>query len=172
MEKTIIEGLEYLESTEVSFLAMPCNSAHLYYDNLKEVINIPLLNIVDETLTTLEKGRQRITVLATATTFESKIYQRGIRDAGHKFVFQDEWQAEINSLIKMFKTGADQSKMMNKWKELLAKLRREKIDTAIIGCTDLTLFKNKVDTEINLIDSSEELARTVVKRYLTLRNQL
>ena len=50
MKKAIIEGAQKLESTGASFIAMPCNTAHLYFEELQQSLSIPILNIVDETL--------------------------------------------------------------------------------------------------------------------------
>lgn len=62
MKETIIYGLQKLESTGVDFIAMPCNSAHIYFKELKESINIPLLNIVEETVKRLPTISQNITL--------------------------------------------------------------------------------------------------------------
>lgn len=56
MKSTIIKGLQKLESVGASFIAMPCNSAHIYFKDLQDSINIPLLNIIEET----EIGRAHV----------------------------------------------------------------------------------------------------------------
>ncbi len=38
MKETIIDGLQKLESTGVNFIAMPCNSAHIYFKELKSLL--------------------------------------------------------------------------------------------------------------------------------------
>ena len=38
MEKTICSGLKKLEACGVSFVAMPCNTAHLYFSQLRQCI--------------------------------------------------------------------------------------------------------------------------------------
>src|SRR5665648_1113765 len=53
MEDTIIEGLRKLESKDVSFIVMPCNSAHISFNGLQKCLTIPLLNIVDLTINSL-----------------------------------------------------------------------------------------------------------------------
>jgi aspartate racemase len=103
MEKTIIEGLKKLESTGVDFIAMPCNSAHIYFKNLKEAINVPLLNIVEETVGQLPSVSQKVTLFSTVSTFDSGIYQEGIIKSGHEFIFKNHWQPLLNSLIQSIK---------------------------------------------------------------------
>ncbi len=60
MENTIIEGLKKLQSTGVNFIAMPCNSAHIYFKALESNLNIPLLNIVEETINRLPNHKENI----------------------------------------------------------------------------------------------------------------
>lgn len=44
--RSIEAGLRDLESTGVPFIAMPCNSAHLYFLRLKAAVSAPLLDMV------------------------------------------------------------------------------------------------------------------------------
>ncbi len=107
MKKTIIEGLKKLESIGVDFIAMPCNSAHIYFDELERSIGIPLINIVDETIKHLPETPQKVTLFSTSSTFESEIYQKGIQNSGHEFIFESNWQQKLNSLIQGIKNDKE-----------------------------------------------------------------
>ena len=96
MKETIIDGLQKLESTGVNFIAMPCNSAHIYFKELKESINIPILNIVEETVKKLPTISQKVTLFSTSSTFESTIYQNGIIHNGHEFIFKQSYSKYKN----------------------------------------------------------------------------
>lgn len=50
MKQAIVHGAQKLESTGVDFIAMPCNTAHLYFNQLQNSISVPILNMVDETI--------------------------------------------------------------------------------------------------------------------------
>ncbi len=50
LRAAIQAGLQELAGTGVAFVAMPCNTAHIYYDDLAASIDVPLLNMVDEAL--------------------------------------------------------------------------------------------------------------------------
>lgn len=166
MKSAIIEGLKKLESTGVEFIAMPCNSAHIYFDELEDSINVPLLNIVDETISCLSDKSKRITVFATETTLKSEVYQKGIISAGFEFVFREQWQENVNSIIQMIKMKESMEKIILLWKELVTEIRNKEIDTLIIACTDLSILKGFNNLELRILDSSESLARKVVRCYL------
>lgn len=168
MKKTIIEGLQKLESIGVSFIAMPCNSAHIYFKELKESINIPLLNIVEETVKELPMVSQRVTLFSTSSTYESEIYQKGIADSGHEFIFKDEWQVKLNNLIQKIKIDRDNKKNIDIWNEVIKDVKKESVESIVIACTDLNVVLEKADPQINIIDSSKCLAQSVIRNYLEL----
>jgi aspartate racemase len=166
MKKTIIEGLQRLESTGVSFIAMPCNSAHIYFEELREAINVPLLNIVEETVKKLPIASQKVTLFSTSSTFLSTIYQKAIIDGGHEFIFKDKWQAKLNKLIQNIKVDKDNQKNTYIWNELMEEVKSESIENIVIACTDLNVVLGKAPTSINIIDSSKCLAEAAVNKYL------
>ena len=165
MKKTIAEGLKKLESTDVQFIAMPCNSAHIYIEDLVKSINIPLLNIVEETLNQLPTDKLRISLFATTTTFNSQIYQKGITEKGHQFVFREQWQEQLNELIKNIKAQKDNPLNQELWSKLLKEAEQD-ADYIIIACTDLNAVTDRINTSVKIIDSSQCLAHSVVKKYL------
>lgn len=167
MKETIIEGLQMLEKTGVDFIAMPCNFAHIYFEELEKSINISLLNIVDETVKKLPQNSERITLFSTSFTYEFGIYQKGIKKYGHEFVFKNEWQVILNKLIKSIKENKDDEKNAEVLKGLMSKVQEENIQNIIIGCTDLNPVLKKVLPEVNIVDSSKCLAEAVVKKYLS-----
>lgn len=168
MKKTIIEGLQKLESTGVDFIAMPCNSAHIYFKELKESTHVPLLNIVEETIKHLPITLQKVTLFSTSATLESGIYQKGIIDGGHEFVFKDEWQGKLNDLIQKIKLDKENVENLHIWNELVEEAKKEDIKSIIIACTDLNVVLEKSYSKINIIDSSKCLAKSVVSRYYKL----
>ena len=92
MKKAIIEGAQKLESTGVDFIAMPCNTAHLYFEELQHSITIPILNIVDETLKAIPENTKRVALLATEATVQAGIYQDGIAKRDIEYIHHEKWQ--------------------------------------------------------------------------------
>jgi aspartate racemase len=165
MKETIIEGIQHLESTGVSCIAMPCNSAHIYFDELRERINIPLLNIVDETMKKVDSNR-KITIFATESTFNSELYQKGILNSDNQFIFKNNWQKKINTIIQMIKEKKEIPEVNLYWNELVKDAITEDVENIIIACTDLSVLKNKFNDKLNFIDSSHALAESLIKEYL------
>ncbi|PGZ56292.1 amino-acid racemase [Bacillus anthracis] len=159
MKKAIIKGAQKLESTGVEFIAMPCNTAHLYFEELQRSLSIPILNIVDETLQAIPKNVKRVALLATEATVQAGIYQDGITKRDIEYIHHETWQEMINQIITYIKYG-EVEEARELWNALVLKLREE-VDTAIIACTDLNVVASE-----DFVDSSQCLAKAVVRMYV------
>ncbi|NWK67628.1 amino acid racemase [Bacillus paramycoides] len=164
MKKAIIEGAQKLESTGVDFIAMPCNTAHLYFKELQHSLSIPILNIVDETLQAIPDNTKRVALLATQATVQAGIYQDGITKRDIEYIHNEKWQEMINQIITCIKCG-EVEEARKLWSALVLHLKNE-VDTAIIACTDLNVVANE-----DFVDSSQCLANAVVRMYLSRNNR-
>ncbi|QWH19759.1 amino acid racemase [Bacillus mycoides] len=163
MKKAIIEGAQKLESTGVDFIAMPCNTAHLYFEELKRSITIPILNIVNETLKAIPENAKRVALLATEATVQAGIYQDGIVKRDIAYIHDEKWQEMINQIITCIKSG-EVEEARKLWNVLVLQLKDE-VDTAIIACTDLNVVASE-----DFVDSSQCLAEAVIRMYLSRTN--
>ncbi|MFK4290548.1 MULTISPECIES: aspartate/glutamate racemase family protein [unclassified Bacillus (in: firmicutes)] len=158
MKKAIIEGAQKLESTGVDFIAMPCNTSHLYFEELQRSITIPILNIVDETLKAIPENTKRVALLATEATVQASIYQDGITKRDIEYIHNEQWQEMINQIITCIK-GGEIEEARKLWSLLVLQLKDE-VDTAIIACTDLNVVVSE-----DFVDSAQCLAKAVVRIY-------
>ncbi|MGQ7873137.1 aspartate/glutamate racemase family protein [Bacillus sp. 1A] len=159
MKKAIIEGAQKLESTGVEFIAMPCNTAHLYFEELQQSLSIPILNIVDETLKAIPETAKRVALLATEATIQAGIYQDGITKRNIEYIHHEKWQTMINQIITCIKSGEIEA-AQELWSALVLQLKDE-VDTTIIACTDLNVVANE-----EFVDSAQCLAEAVVRMYV------
>ena len=115
--RIMVEDSKRLKEYGVTLLAIPCNTAHYFYDMLTDAIDIPFLNIMDETASYLEsKGIKKAGVMATEGTVTSKTYHRYLEAHGIECVVPDEEHQKlitevIYDNIKMGKP-ADMEKFM------------------------------------------------------------
>ncbi|KZE75729.1 aspartate/glutamate racemase family protein [Paenibacillus elgii] len=164
MEKAIINGAQRLERTGVQFIVIPCNTAHLYYENIKTSVSVPVLNMVDETILKLPNSAERAALLATPATVQSGIYQQALHKLGVDLLHRDHWQHWVNAMITSIKAGQIQESIIL-WQRLHLELV-EMVDIAILACTDLNVITKGKQTELAIVDSSLCLAQATVKRYI------
>ncbi|MEI4799740.1 amino acid racemase [Bacillus sp. FJAT-51639] len=164
MKRAIINGAQKLESTGVDFIAMPCNTAHLYFDQLHSSISIPLLNIVDETIKEIPYHVKKLALLATDSTVQSGIYQEGFLKRGIQYIQKNSWQTAINQIIYKIKIG-QLNEASQSWNTLCSELT-ETVDAVVIACTDLNVILETKQNHLYVVDSSTCLAKAIVNKYL------
>lgn len=168
MEKTICLGLRRLAACDVSYIAMPCVTAHLYFDSLKRCTSLPLLNMIDATLEKIPKNTQKVMILATRPIFESKLFQNNLKKMGYEVVFEDSWQEKIDTLISIIKTENSQSKWLFMWESLAKELESAHVDTLLLACSDLSVLFNKIKLSFRVIDASLCLAKAAVDKWIEI----
>lgn len=161
---SIKEGIKRLEKCDVDIIGIPCNSAHKYFEEIVNEIDVPTLNIIDETVESIKSG-SRVSIFATEMTRTSGLYQEGLSKCGCDYVFDESWQENINQIILRIKNQEDITETKRMWNNLIQKVAIENVDAIIIACTDLNVVTTD-DSEIVFIDSAKALAKGIIEKYL------
>ena len=169
LEDAIRSGLQDLERTGVDFLAIACNTAHIYYPQLARSVNVPLLNMVELTLEALPSAAQRVALVAARPTVESGVYQTGIHARGLS-LFEADWQSQVDHLLGMTRTSATPSEFAEQWGGITEAARSGELDTLIVACLDLSAVVAHAKTDLRIVDAAECLAREIVRQWLCRRS--
>ena len=145
-------------------LVMPCNTAHYFFDSVRCAVEIPVISIIDATLTLCSRlGCRRVGLLATRGTVETKTYQRRAGKLGIECAVPEEAdQALVTSLIyDDIKQG--KAPDMEKFRTVSAHLREKGCECIILGCTELSLIKRENALGREYVDSMEALAFEAIR---------
>jgi len=167
MLTAITGGLERLAATGVAFIAIPCNTAHLYYDELAADCSVPLLNMLEETVDALPESADSVAVFGTRPTIEAGFYQTTLARRGKGWVVAPDWQQRIDDLLEGLKQGEAQETLDQSWRDLLEDADEAGADTVIMACSDLSAITSK-NPPIHILDATSILARTTVRRWREL----
>lgn len=136
----LIKSAQLLQNACADFLIMPCNTAHYFLPQLQSAVSIPILNMLEITLTELK--RQSITaagLLATDGTMQTRIYENLLEGSGitvHKL--DSASQAELMRMIYSLKAGHCEFNRAILIAGLDA-LITAGAQTLILGCTELPI---------------------------------
>ncbi len=106
----MIQGLRTLVRAGVECIAIPCNTAHHWYDDLTRESSVPILHIVDATGAAMERLGVHdgpVGLLATAGTLNVGIYQARLASRGYECIFPDDGDMEtlVTPGIGLVKAG-------------------------------------------------------------------
>ena len=97
----LIKDAKRLEASEVDFLVITCNTAHYFYKEISESVNIPVINIIEETIKyAKEKGYKKLGILATTGNIQTKLYQNMCKKYDIQYlVLDDNRQKDLMDII-------------------------------------------------------------------------
>jgi len=164
----IAAGVQQLAETGVALIAMPCNTAHIYYAQLSGCIQIPLLNMIDLALQNIPPSTRRMTLMATRPTVEANLYQIAIQLRSIELVSQENWQQQVDKLIRAIKTNQDSHSIQALWRALIHAYEAAAIDTVLIACTDINAINTSNAGRMTILDATQCLAAALVAQWRTL----
>lgn len=147
-------------------LAIPCNTAHYFYDRLNETISVPILNMVEETvLEAKARGCCRVGILATSGTVQTGTYSRMCERHGLEFVCPDESHQQdlMNVIYGDIKQGKRPD--MARFFAVADSLKRQGCTRVILGCTELSIIKKDEQLDAFYIDSMSVLAKNAITTF-------
>ena len=147
-------------------IAIPCNTAHCFYESISIASSVPVINIVRQTVKFCRyRGLRSVGVLATEGTVASGAYRSVLQMAGIDYITCDaEEQAVINHIIYgQIKKGLTPD--VPEFMAVANSLRARGAEALILGCTELSLIKKNESSLQNdlFIDSLEVLAASAIK---------
>lgn len=145
-------------------LAIPCNTAHYFYDRLAAALPVPVLNMPRLTVAEAkEAGCRKLGILATDGTLLAETYQLMCREAGIGWaVPSPDRQRDVMAVIyEQIKQGRRAD--MARFSAAAADLKAQGCDMAVLGCTELSLVKRDEHLGSFFIDSTEVLCRHALR---------
>jgi aspartate racemase len=160
----LLNGIDLLNSNGVGLIAIPCNSAHHWYEPMRARSAAPVLHIAQTCVAAVPRDARRAALLATGGALVSGFYQKALAELGIEPVLVDEtMQPLVAACIREVK-GGDLAAAAAYLETVLHALADQGVGTALMACTEIPLAAQRIATPpLTLIDSTLELARATVK---------
>jgi aspartate racemase len=159
-----------------TLVLMPCNTAHLWFDEIRDALQVPMLHLVDaalEDVANLAGEHDRVGLLATDATLASGLYMN--RRAGPHGPVRwllptaREMSDHIMPGIEAVKAGrlGDGSALLSAAAQALV---RRGASALVMGCTEIPLVLDAERAGCPLIDATAALARRAVAWSISQRS--
>ena len=163
----LIKDAKLLEGIGIGNIAIPCNTAHYFYDTLQKETAIPIIHMIKESISealTRFGNVEKIGIMATTGTIETKIYHKECEAQGVEVVVPSAArQADVMSLIyDEIKRGLPGD--FNKFDRVYNELMATGSDVIILACTELSVFKKRNKIYDNCLDALDILVRESIQR--------
>ncbi len=159
----LIEDAKKLASVGANLIAIPCNTAHTFYDELAQGSPIPVLHMIRETAKRAnDLGAKRVGILATTGTLTSCMYQDALEEFGITPVIPDDQMKEkvMAVIYDYVKAGKDVTQ--EDWLPIEEAMLALDCDRIVLGCTELSIVNRDLKLSDKYIDSLIVLAECAI----------
>jgi aspartate racemase len=159
----IVRVARNLERAGADALAMPCNTAHHYADQIQAAVSIPLLHMVELTVARIAAANRaaHVGLLASTAVLRAGVYAHELAARGLAGVLPRR-QDELMALIRGVKRGETGAAAAERLAEIGAELA-EQCEIALIACSELSLITAQLAGKTRVLDSLDVLADAVVE---------
>ncbi|MGB0843879.1 MAG: aspartate/glutamate racemase family protein [Alphaproteobacteria bacterium] len=158
-----------LEVSGAKALAMPCNTAHLFANDIEAAVEIPLLNMIDFVVEAVfrQVGRGgKVGVLASPATKETGLFSQAF--AIHEIeTLYPRNQTALLEAIQAIKSSGASTATKNILVEAGRDVEQQGAMALLIGCSEFSMIadglRDTPDVKVVCIDALDVLVREIVK---------
>ena len=165
----LVDSVKRLNRAGVDVIVIPCNTVHVFINDLRKISDVPVLSIIEETAKECSaKSFQKVGILGSSTTIKERLYATELQKCGIELITPNNTNQQFisNCIIKIINqnfTPEDKQKM----KEIIEKFKNDGAQAVILGCSDLFLIISQEDTSLPLINSTSVLEKATIENLLS-----
>jgi len=164
-------GIRMLETSGAEAIAIPCNTAHAWYDDLARASSLPIIHIVDALIQELQCGLTGTAhvfgLMGTAATLRMRLYETRLVKDGYRCVSPhgDEIDRWITPSIEAIKAG-DLALALPGLVNATNALVEAGATKIVLACTELPLLGERLQAhlpDIEFISTIDTLAMAALR---------
>jgi aspartate racemase len=168
----LLRGVEFLNASGARLIAVPCNTAHLWYDAMAKASSVPVLHIVQSVVDDLRRrgiDKGRIGLMGTEATLRLGLYQRHLERHGYECVVPSD--DEITDYCTRSILAVKANRLAEAYEPAAAGVRllaSRGAVAVVLGCTELPLavpHDRRPEFDVVMTDSIDALALAAIQRY-------
>ena len=162
----LIESVKRLNKVGVDFIVIPCNTVHIFIEDLRKISAVPIVSIIDETVNFLKRNKfKKVGLLSTTKTVDSKLYEIPLtKEEIYVLLPTKKEQKNISKIIIKILGNNIRKTDKRMLEEIIMRLKEKGAEAIILGCTDLQLILKQNNLQIQFIDSLEILMKATFER--------
>lgn len=167
----LIDGVKKLEMAKVDFIVIPCNTVHVFIDDLRKISSVPIISIIEETSKQIvKKGFKKVGLLSTKQTIKSQLFNKELNKKIELICPSVDDQEKISKIIGNLLTNNIKQSDRNVLINIIEKFKDLGVEAVILGCTDLPLLIQDRDSKLPLINTLDILAEAAINKFLGGKN--
>lgn len=160
----LMRGVRGLETAGCGAIAIPCNTAHGWYDAMAAEARVPILHIVDAAAADLRRigvSTGRIGLMGTAATLAMRLYQDRLSASGWEIITPTDAEMERLVTPSIYAVKANRvAEAYSPLAEAAMILAARGASAVVLGCTEIPLgIQAGPALDVPVVDTIDALAR-------------
>ena len=158
--EAIKKDFAILENIGVEAVAIPCNTSHYFYDEFKNLTDLKIINMIEETIFEVKKsGVKKISVFGTLGTLNSKVYEKYAKE--YELEVKEVSEADKQAVMDIIYNIKETNNLDNKQFTDILNRYCDDETVGIIACTELSLLD--IPEDINTVDALNVLVKRSIE---------
>ena len=161
--KKAVERMNHHQN-QIDLITIPCNTVHVFIDELRNRSKIPILSIIEEcALICKEQKFKKIGLLASTKTINEKLHEKELEKQSITVIKPKiKQQNKLSNIILKRINNKTNEKDKLFIKRLINDMKRQGAEAIILGCTTFSLLVEKNDSPLPIINSLEVLENSAI----------
>ena len=165
----LLAGIHTLKAAGAVAIAIPCNTAHYWYDDMVRAGGLPIIHIADAALEELETLRitgKTIGLIATKGTLAAQFFQQRLAARGYRHLTNTD--ADIDALVlpailHVKRNELDQAAAL--LETAVGRLMAAGANGVILACTETPVVLDRLSPGLSAqcVDATRALAKACVR---------
>jgi aspartate racemase len=163
----LLRGIQGLRRAGCGAIAIPCNTAHGWYDQMQNAAQMPILHIVDAAAVELRQlgiTRGTIGIMGTQATLAMRLYQDRLGAQGWDCVIPGDREMDhlVSPAIALVKANR-LAEAYPPLAEVVRSLAQRGARCVVLGCTEIPLgIQAGPPLDVPVVDTIDALARAAI----------
>ncbi|MAE49810.1 hypothetical protein CMI48_03215 [Candidatus Pacearchaeota archaeon] len=151
MKKSVLS----LQGGGCDFIVIPCNTVHIFLDELRKISTVPILSIMEEVAGFCsDKGFTKVGVVGSSMTIRSRLHEKELSNKGIAVVLPHRADQDfLDDLVLHILDGSFTQAHKRRFAKIIEGLALQGAESIILACTDFGGLVSEKDVGIPTVDT-------------------
>lgn len=156
--QAIKKDFYWMEASEVDIIAIPCNTSHYFFNEFLKMTEIPIINMVEETVKLLLKPS---VIMGTKGTIQAGVYEYYGKIHEKEIIPLDPGD-DVQIMEIIYDVKENLTTKSPQFEKLIRKYQIRGVHS-VLACTELSCIELPKDLKRSTIDAMDVLVHRIIK---------
>lgn len=159
------KAIRQLEIAHVDYIAIPCMTAHYFYDEFVQGSTVEIIHLINEVVKCLKRQSIcKVGIMATDGTLQSQLFQQILKQNHIQYSLPDK--DDQRRVMNMIYQGVKEGKIDddNDFISVSQNLFQQGVECIVLGCTELSVIYKQYPHHLHYLDCLELLSAIALQK--------